>query len=91
MSSSPLLSVIINCFNGEKYLSECLKSILLQTYENYEVIFWDNKSSDNSKNIFLEIKDKRFKYFTDHDHVSLQSRNKALNFVKENNFIFGCR
>ena len=83
MSSSPLLSVIINCFNGEKYLSECLKSILLQTYENYEVIFWDNKSSDNSKNIFLEIKDKRFKYFTDDNHVSLHSaRNKALNFVK---------
>ena len=49
------------------------------------VIFWDNKSSDNSKNIFLEIKDKRFKYFTDNNHVSLHSaRNKALNFAKEN-------
>ena len=83
MLSNPLLSIIINCFNGEKYLSECLKSILHQTYENYEVIFWDNKSSDNSKNIFLEIKDKRFKYFTDDDHVSLYcARNKALNFVK---------
>ena len=53
MFSNPLLSIIINCFNGEKYLSECLKSILNQTYENYEVIFWDNKSTDNSKNIFL--------------------------------------
>ena len=83
MSSSPLLSIIVNCFNGEKYLSECLKSILLQTYENYEVIFWDNKSSDNSKNIFFEIKDRRFKYFTDDAHVSLYfARNKALNFVK---------
>ena len=83
MCSNPLLSIIINCFNGEKYLSECLKSILHQTYENYEVIFWDNKSTDNSKNIFFKIKDKRFKYFTDDYHVSLYcARNKALNFVK---------
>ena len=83
MFSNPLLSIIINCFNGEKYLSECLKSILNQTYENYEVIFWDNKSTDNSKNIFLKIKDKRFKYFTDDNHVNLYcARNKALNFVK---------
>ena len=83
MSSSPLLSVIINCFNGEKISFRMLKKYFAQTYENYEVIFWDNKSSDNSKNIFLEIKDKRFKYFTDHDHVSLYcARNKALNFVK---------
>ena len=82
MSSSPLLSIIVNCFNGERYLSECLKSILQQTYENYEVIFWDNKSLDNSKKIFLEIQDKRFKYFTDNEHVSLYfARNKALNFV----------
>ena len=83
MLSNPLLSIIINCFNGEKYLSECLKSILNQTYQDYEVIFWDNKSTDNSKNIFLKIKDKRFKYFTDDYHVNLYcARNKALTFVK---------
>ena len=52
MFANPLLSIIINCFNGEKYLSECLKSILDQTFENYEVIFWENKSTDNSKIYF---------------------------------------
>ena len=77
--NKPLVSIIVNCFNGEKYLNECLKSILKQSYLNYEVIFWDNQSTDKSKLIFLDIKDNRFKYFSDNKHVTLYSaRNKAL-------------
>ena len=38
----PLVSIIMNCFNGETYLNEALKSILNQTYKNWELIFWDN-------------------------------------------------
>jgi len=49
---NPLISIIINCHNGEKYLHEALKSILKQTYKKWEVIFWDNKSKDKSKEIF---------------------------------------
>ena len=79
-NKEPLISIIVNCFNGERYLNECLKSILLQSYKNYEVIFWDNQSTDKSKLIFLGIKDKRFKYFSDNKHVTLyDARNKALN------------
>ena len=33
------ISVIVNCFNGEKYLYKCLKSILDQKYQNFEIIF----------------------------------------------------
>ena len=78
-NKEPLISIIINCFNGEKFLNECLNSILKQSYKNYEVIFWDNQSTDKSKLIFLNIKDNRFKYFSDNDHVTLYgARNKAL-------------
>ena len=56
----PLVSIIVNCYNGEKYLSECLTSILNQTYQNWELIFWDNQSIDNSKKIFFKFNDKRF-------------------------------
>ena len=56
--TNTLVSVIVNCFNGEKYLSQNLQSILRQTYKNWEVIFWDNQSSDNSKFIFDEFNDK---------------------------------
>ena len=54
-NKEPLISIIVNCFNGERYLNECLNSILSQSYKNYEVIFWDNQSTDKSKLIFLNI------------------------------------
>ena len=44
-----LISVIINCYNGEKYLAECLQSVSNQKYKNWEIVFCDNRSNDNSK------------------------------------------
>ena len=63
MKKHPLVSIIMNCHNGEKYLKKSLQSIKNQEYKNWELIFWDNKSSDKSKKIFSQFKDKRFKYF----------------------------
>ena len=51
MKRFPLVSIIMNCHNGEKYLKESIKSILVQTYSNWELIFWNNKSTDNSEKI----------------------------------------
>ena len=48
-----LISVIVNCHNGEKYLKKCIVSILNQKYENLEIIFYDNFSNDRSKEIIL--------------------------------------
>jgi len=69
--SKPLVSFVVNCFNGEKYLNKCFASILNQTYENWELIFWDNASTDSSKDIFFSYGDKRFKYFTSKKNVNL--------------------
>ena len=59
----PLVSIIMNCKNGEKYLEESIESVINQTYENWELIFVDNASNDNSKSIFFSFKDHRLKYF----------------------------
>ena len=58
-----LVSIIVNCFNGENYLLKTLNSILIQKYQNFEVIFVDNCSTDITSKIFKSINDKRFKYF----------------------------
>ena len=78
-----LISIIINCFNGEKYLEKNLNSILKQKYKNYEVIFIDNCSTDSSSKIYKKIKDKRFKYFKTSKKIKLYAaRNFALKKAK---------
>ena len=56
------VSVVINCYNGSKYFKKTLDSLINQSFQNWELIFWDNKSTDSSEKIFKSIKDKRFKY-----------------------------
>ena len=78
-NKNPLVSIIINCFNGEEFLRKSLESIINQTYTNWEIIFWDNRSTDNSPEIFNSYKDKRFKYFKAEEFTTLYvARNKAL-------------
>ena len=82
-NQNKLVSVILNCYNGEKYLKDSLKSIVKQTYKNWELIFWDNRSSDLSKTIMKSFKNKKFKYFLSKRHTSLYAaRNLAISKAK---------
>ena len=69
----------MNCRNGEKFLQDSLNSVLKQTYKNWELVFVDNKSDDNSKKIFKKYNDSRFKYiFLDHEVNLGRARQEAL-------------
>ena len=48
MKKNPSVSVIIPLYNAEKYIAECLESILIQTFQDFEVIVVDDCSTDNS-------------------------------------------
>lgn len=77
--NQPLVSIIMNCYNGDKYLKEAIDSILAQTYPFWEIIFYDNQSIDQSEAIFNSYSDVRFKYFRSHKHMKLyEARNFAL-------------
>lgn len=79
----PLVSIIMNCYNGETYLADALKSVLSQTYKNFEVIFWDNQSHDKSAKIYKSFKDKRLKYYYAKKNTSLyRARNLAIKKAK---------
>jgi glycosyltransferase involved in cell wall biosynthesis len=77
-NDNALVSIIMNCYNGEKYLSESIDSIYAQTYQNWEIIFWDNASTDRSANIAKSY-DERIKYHLNSETVPLgEARNCAF-------------
>lgn len=79
MEQQPLVSVIINCYNGEKYLREAIDSVIAQTYTNWEIIFWDNQSTDSTAEIVKSYKDERIRYFYAPEHTPLgEARNLAM-------------
>ena len=79
INKQPFVSIIMNCYNGETYLQESINTVLSQTYKNWELVFWDNKSQDKSAEIFKGYEDKRFKYFYANKHTTLyKARNLAI-------------
>jgi len=61
------VSVIMNCYNGEKFLKKAIQSVINQTYVDWELIFWDNKSTDRSRVILNSFDDERIKYIYSND------------------------
>ena len=59
------ISVIVPCFNQGIYLRECVNSILIQSFQNWECIIIDDGSTDDTSEIAFELlqKDSRLKYF----------------------------
>ena len=83
MIIKPTVSVIVNCHNGETYLKKCINSVISQSYKNWEIIFFDNNSTDSSKKILDKFKDKRIKYFFSPKKLNLyHARNHAVSKSK---------
>ena len=51
MESQPLVSVVMPCYNTEKYIATSIESVINQTYTNWELIITDGPSSDNTVSI----------------------------------------
>jgi len=74
----PKVSIIVNCLNGEAYLREALDSIYAQTFQDWEVVFWDNASTDSSPEIAQQYDD-RIHYFRAKEKTSLgEGRKQAF-------------
>ena len=59
LNNQPLVSILMNCYNGKKYLKEAIDSIFSQTYNNWEIIFIDNCSTDCSARIAKSYNSKK--------------------------------
>ena len=79
-----MVSVIIPIYNCEKYLNECISSVLGQTYKDFELILVDDGSTDNSLNICYEFakKDSRIIVIHQENGGVSSARNKGLKNAK---------
>ena len=79
----PLVSIVMNCFNGEKFLKKSVQSVIMQTFKNWELIFFDNRSTDKSLKIVKNFNDKRIKIVKSKKHLKLyHARNEAIRSSK---------
>jgi len=51
MKNNPKVAVAINCFNHERFIAECVQSVINQTYTNWRIFFYDSNSTDRSREI----------------------------------------
>ena len=86
----PLVSVIVPVYNVEKYLRQCLNSIVNQTYQNLEIILIDDGSPDDSGMICDEYaaKDERIRVFHQKNAGLSAARNSGLNTMSGEYVIF---
>lgn len=78
--TTPLVSVIVPCFNQDQYLPEALDSVLAQTYNNWECIIVNDGSPDNTEEIAKIYcnTDKRFKYIFKENGGLSSARNTGI-------------
>lgn len=85
MGKERLVSVIIACYNGEKYINDCLESLVNQTYQNFEVIICDDASTDGSLRLLKEWARRDLRFRVLHNKVNKYasfSRNRCLAICK---------
>lgn len=90
-----LITIIINVYNGEKFIRKCLDCIINQTYQNLEILVINDGSEDNTLKILKEYKDSRIKIITTKNLGLSMSRNigidnargKYLYFIDVDDFI----
>jgi len=85
-----LVSIIVPVFNVEKYLRQCLDSILGQTFNQFEVIIVNDGSTDNSGAICqeYEARDNRIVYLEKENGGVSEARNLGLDFATSEYIIF---
>lgn len=71
---TPAVTVILNCYNHERYVAEAIKSVLGQTFQDFELILIDNGSTDGSRAVLERYDDPRIRRLFHDENQSLSKR-----------------
>lgn len=85
-----MISIIIPVYNSEKYIKECLDSLIIQTFSEFEIICVDDGSTDNSYNILQQYKEKdnRISVFKQKNQYAGAARNYGIKKAKGKYLLF---
>lgn len=78
MLNNPKVSIIVPVYNAENYITDCLNSILNQSYSNIELIIINDGSTDSSETIIKQISDPRIKYIKQSNQGVSAARNQGI-------------
>lgn len=81
-------TVIIPLFNKEKFIEQTLKSVLCQTYSDFEVLIINDGSTDKSEERIQEFKDARIQYFNKENGGASSARNYGIEKAQTNYITF---
>lgn len=89
-NNSKLVSILIACYNGEKYIYNCLTSCVNQTYKNIEIVIINDGSIDNSQKIFewWRMSDNRIRVINNQNQGLAETRNQLIKEAKGDYFTF---
>jgi glycosyltransferase involved in cell wall biosynthesis len=81
MQEAPFVSVLTPVFNGDKYLAECIESVLVQTHKNFEYIIVNNCSTDRTLEIALD-------YAKRDSRVQVRTNDRFVDVIENHNIAF---
>ena len=88
MSQKPSVSIIIATYNRDKYIKKAVSSALKQTYSNYEVVFVDDGSTDNTEKIINEFNSSKLNYIKKQHSGCWPSKNSGIENAKGDYIVF---
>jgi glycosyltransferase involved in cell wall biosynthesis len=89
----PLISIGMPVFNGERYISQALDALLLQDYQNFELIISDNASEDATQQICMEYaaRDSRIRYYRNDENMgAVWNFNRVFELATGEYFMWAC-
>jgi len=83
------IAICISSYNSSRFLNKCLSSLLNQSYSDFKIIFIDDCSIDDTKQIVGGFNDKRICYFRNEKNFGIaKSRNECLKHLKSERYVF---
>lgn len=76
--TNPQVSIVLPTYNRANYLPQAIQSVIAQGYQNWELLVWNDGSSDDTEAVVKTFPDERIRYFFESNHGKCYALNRAI-------------